>query len=575
MLVCLVIDTFAQADNAIQTSSIERECLAHHMGNGMLNIETNMGLVQIEAYSEKVMEIRSFPGMLPEIDSSLSIKQKRTAPSITVSEQPEYLIFKTDSLTILIGKSPFYLSFIYGQDTLLKGYFENNVKQKKNGVQFKIDDHELFYGLGAQKEFPLKRTIYTFKNKIPDLLSSKGYMLCFQNTGNSTISFDNNSLKQESDTKSLQYFFIASAGVKELLSGWYNLTGSKTILPRKIMIDNRENSWPVEGYKTRVSWGNIDSLLPVLFNLGLSGTPYAYTDVSIANDEGLINRYMQLTSLNPVFKYPEIINHEGEIIRLFYKNKLLRYRLMPLLSTFSAQTALKGYPMIRPLFFEFPGDEESYGITDEFMLGNSILAAPVLTKRKHTRTVYLPGRERWYFFWSNRKYRGGNEYDIPVTPDKLPLFVRGGTFLPLADTATMNQQYTTKNLTIRYYVNRKSASDTYLMYEDAGNDPQALADGNFETLMFLQKRDVRDNLSFMFSRINKGYQGMPEMRNIRLEIIGQTDVKKMRFFKNDVELKKKKPGKNKEGFYFDKTRRVWVVEFGWENDEVIITTKRM
>jgi len=385
----------------------------------------------------------------------------------------------------------------------------------------------------------------------------------------------NNKLKWESGNQSVRYFFMVGQGNKALLSEWNKLTGKRVLLPRIEMTGGNQNERKGSGYKTLVSWDGLNTLLPVLFNLGLSGTPYAFVEATtIENDDELVIRYLQMASLNPVYKYPEDIEENRAQHNTLHHYKMLRYRLMPYLNTLSAQAALKGYPMIRPLLFEFFNDEESRNITGEYMLGKNILVAPVLTKEKRTKSVYLPGRERWYRFSSDRKYRGGNEYNIPVTKDDMPVFVRGGTFLPLADTGTMGKTYSTENLTIRYYVNRKDKSDPYIMYEDAGDDPNALINGKFETLMFLQKRDVRDNLSFMFSSINNGYAGMPESRKIKLEIIGQTGVKKMQFFKNDIELKKKKPGKIKEGFYYDKSRRIWVVEFEWKNEEVIITTKK-
>jgi len=67
---------------------------------------------------------------------------------------------------------------------------------------------------------------------------------------------------------------------------------------------------------------------------------------------------------------------------------------------------------------------------------------------------------------------------------------------------------------------------------------------------------------------------MPETRKISFVIIGMREVKKAAFYKNNVKLKKTKPGKQGDGFYFDKTKKQWVVNFTWENEDVVITTKQ-
>jgi hypothetical protein len=127
-----------------------RSYVSHHLSNGVLNIETTHGLVQAIPYSGKIVEIKNFPGSLPEKDTSAAVVLTPQNPSLTMKELPDWLLLKTDSLTVVFHKNPFYATFIYNNDSLLQenyGYFE---RTDNNGLQFKISENEKLYGLGER-----------------------------------------------------------------------------------------------------------------------------------------------------------------------------------------------------------------------------------------------------------------------------------------------------------------------------------------------------------------------------------------------------------------------------------------
>lgn len=82
---------------------------------------------------------------------------------------------------------------------------------------------------------------------------------------------------------------------------------------------------------------------------------------------------------------------------------------------------------MRPLFLEFPEDENCY--TDEnltFMYGKSVLVANVVEPGAKTRTIYLPAGCRWFDMNDNmREYQGGQTITIPVDLGSIPMFLRG------------------------------------------------------------------------------------------------------------------------------------------------------
>ena len=78
---------------------------------------------------------------------------------------------------------------------------------------------------------------------------------------------------------------------------------------------------------------------------------------------------------------------------------------------------------LRPLFFRNPEDERCYLISDQFMLGERFLVAPVLTKGAVARDVYLPAGT-WLDFWNGRVCQGGRTLaGYPAPLDTLPIFV--------------------------------------------------------------------------------------------------------------------------------------------------------
>lgn len=87
------------------------------------------------------------------------------------------------------------------------------------------------------------------------------------------------------------------------------------------------------------------------------------------------------------------------------------------------RTKIDGTPIVRPLFFDFPEDLQTYIISNQFMLGDRIMVAPVLEKGKVERNIYLPGGT-WSDFWSGKLYNGGQTINYQAPIDILPVLIR-------------------------------------------------------------------------------------------------------------------------------------------------------
>ncbi|MEO6216997.1 MAG: glycoside hydrolase family 31 protein [Sphingomonas sp.] len=109
----------------------------------------------------------------------------------------------------------------------------------------------------------------------------------------------------------------------------------------------------------------------------------------------------------------------------------LRYTLIPYLYSQAHQTSETGAPFMRALFMDFPDDPKVTNIGDQYMFGPAFLVAPVTTQGQTSRPVYLPAGADWYDYWTNRRYTGGQTVEAAAPIDRIPLFVRAGSILPM------------------------------------------------------------------------------------------------------------------------------------------------
>jgi alpha-glucosidase len=114
----------------------------------------------------------------------------------------------------------------------------------------------------------------------------------------------------------------------------------------------------------------------------------------------------------------------------------LRYRLLPTLWRLFERARDHGEPIIRPTFYVFPDDDACYADSDDFMLGDDLLVSPVVTPGATTRRVVLPaGPAGWIDFSSRTLHPGGATIEVAAPLAHLPLFVRAGARLLLAEPA--------------------------------------------------------------------------------------------------------------------------------------------
>jgi len=143
---------------------------------------------------------------------------------------------------------------------------------------------------------------------------------------------------------------------------------------------------------------------------------------------------------------------------------LLNFRMsfIPYLYTAFARYQETGVPPFRALIVDHPKDANTYTIADEYMIGDKILAAPLLVGT-NSRKVYLP-EGNWYQYSTNKKFAGKQTYSFDYDLDHIPIFIREGAIIPFAQPVEYVDAKTVFNITCNVYGTKGTTS----LFEDDG-----------------------------------------------------------------------------------------------------------
>jgi alpha-D-xyloside xylohydrolase len=127
----------------------------------------------------------------------------------------------------------------------------------------------------------------------------------------------------------------------------------------------------------------------------------------------------------------EVWSYGDEVYEILSGILRLRERIKPYVLEQMAVAAAEGIPPMRPLWFDFPDDEDAWGIDDEYCFGPSVLVAPVTVLGARSRRVYLPAGATWTDPWSGEIMKGGTWIDAAAPLERIPVYLRDGAQLPL------------------------------------------------------------------------------------------------------------------------------------------------
>ena len=156
------------------------------------------------------------------------------------------------------------------------------------------------------------------------------------------------------------------------------------------------------------------------------------------NDRVQTNRLYYITK-NPKFQsdYSDVLKYDdlGEVTM----NSLLKLDLSSMLEESNLKRKIsenygffeKGTPVMRPLFYDFPEDKESWNVETEYMFGPKVLVKPITDADARETDVYLPGGASWTNAWPGATFEGGQTVHVAAPIEQIPLFTRDGYKLPM------------------------------------------------------------------------------------------------------------------------------------------------
>ena len=221
-------------------------------------------------------------------------------------------------------------------------------------------------------------------------------------------------------------------------------------------------------------WEHMESGIPMLLNLGLSGYPFVGGDVGgFAGDSNgeLLSRWTQTGAFTPFFRNHSAkgtINQEpwvfgDETLKNTRKYIKLRYSLITYLYNLMKNSSMDGSPVIRPLFYHYQDDEVTYNINDQFLFGENIMVCPISRPKVEARMVYLP-KGIWYDYWTDERIEGG-KYIVRKTPiDIIPIYIKAGSIIPMDEVKDYIDNKT-ENLDLHIY---PGSDGEYRLYLDDG-----------------------------------------------------------------------------------------------------------
>jgi alpha-D-xyloside xylohydrolase len=237
--------------------------------------------------------------------------------------------------------------------------------------------------------------------------------------------------------------------------------------------------WSGDVYGTY--WG-LSHQVAAGLNFALSGYPYWTTDIGgywPPHDDPLADpafqelyaRWYEFGAFCPIFRthghrpQNEMWSFDKvEPILLTYDK--LRYRLMPYIYSLAWKVTREDYTIQRPLVMDWRTDPKTWNLGDEFMFGPAVLVNPVLKSNGTKRTVYLPAAPSWYDFWTGKSLTGGQEIEANAPLDRMPLFVRAGSILPMGPEIDYATEDPGGPVELRIY---RGADGNFSLYEDAGD----------------------------------------------------------------------------------------------------------
>lgn len=310
----------------------------------------------------------------------------------------------------------------------------------------------------------------------------------------------------------------------------------------------RYSAFPWSGDVQRSASG-LQAQIPIMLGMSMSGVGYMHSDLGGftggPKNEKLYTRWMQFGAFTPIMRaHGEGVPSEPiyysdsikAIVQYFIK---LRMQFLPYNYTMAFHNARYGTPLARPIFWNGPSSKEFTDINDQYYWGNDIIVAPILHPDSTSRKVILPPGN-WFDFWSNYRIPGNSNFTMPAPLNMIPLFVKGGSVIPLTFPINNTASYAGDSLLLIYFRDSSITEVKSQVFFDDGFSSSSLKDGNFRLLGIQVKEDkTQQMIQFSMNTMEgNGYAGEPESRMVITKWIDVPNPRKILIGKSTIPMAK-------------------------------------
>ena len=243
---------------------------------------------------------------------------------------------------------------------------------------------------------------------------------------------------------------------------------------------------------TQCTFEGMAAALRAGLSLSLSGIPFWSHDIGgfwdptqlgQAPDPVLYVRWSQWGLLSSHARFHGVRGREpwwygDEAVQIVRRFAHLRYRLLPYLWAFAREAVEMAIPLVRPLLLAYPDDPTTHHLDSQYLLGPWLLVAPVFDPAGRVRVYLPPGR--WFDFWSGEAIDGPRWLELTVPLERLPLYVRDDSLLPLGPEVTYVGEQPWRPLDLDVRVSTETS--LRLQGEGVELEAQARRDGDGVTL---------------------------------------------------------------------------------------------
>ena len=260
--------------------------------------------------------------------------------------------------------------------------------------------------------------------------------------------------------------------------------GTEKTTGKRAFIMSRHGSWGSHRYPAfftgdvLAQWNMLAYEVPFTVQGGNVLEAYITNDISGFTYPNLSPemyiRWMQFGCFSPIMRLHSIYGMRmpweyGDIgydqVKKFFK---LRYALLPYIYTYARVAHETGQPLVRGMYLDYPDQEDSYRLKEQYMFGKQLLVAPVVEPghgQSVLKDVFLPKGDDWYDYFTGKIYRGGQvlPYEYPL--ERMPIFVRAGSIIPMAPEMNYTSEKPVDPLTLDIYAGKPAE---FRLYEDDG-----------------------------------------------------------------------------------------------------------